>query len=122
MAKNKIQKNTDIAAGFFSDKSNNSPEKITPPPIDNEVNEKHNIGRPPKEGLKNEQYTLTMHPELYEKLKIVAQQYTRGNFSSLIDEAVKMYCKKNHISLSSISIDDSIMDMYRAKQAKRKQK
>lgn len=76
-------------------------------------------GRPKKDGLKNEQFTLTMHPELYEKLRIIAKEYTRGNFSALIDDAVKVYCSKNGINLTEIEVDPNTLDIYRQKQEKK---
>lgn len=76
-------------------------------------------GRPKKDGLKNEQFTLTMHPELYEKLRIIAKEYTRGNFSALIDDAVKVYCSENGIDLSKIEVDPNTLDIYRQKQEKK---
>lgn len=76
-------------------------------------------GRPKKDGLKNEQFTLTMHPELYEKLRIIAKEYTRGNFSALIDDAVKVYCSENGINLTEIEVDPNTLDIYRQKQEKK---
>lgn len=86
-------------------------------------NHKKNLGgRPKKEGLKNEQFTLTMHPEMYEKLKLIAADYTRGNFSALIDDAIKAYCREMHIDLTSIKVEESKLDTYRKKQEKKAKK
>lgn len=129
--KNKLPKNIDFASGFFSssdllEEKNNSIE--TP----NEMNESQNIktsetaetsgfgGRPQKIGLKNEQFTLTLDPQLYEKLKIIAETQTKGNFSRLIEDAVKFYCEENSIDLDDIKIDPQILEFYKQKQAKRK--
>ena len=102
MSEKKLPKHMDFAAGFFttpaSDAQNEAVvEKLITPvqvPAENQSTEKskkNSGGRPKKDGLKNEQFTLTMNPETYEKLKIIAYDYTRGNFSALIDEAIKVY-------------------------------
>ena len=85
--------------------------------------EKKNIGgRPKKDGLKNEQFTLTMHPEMYEKLRILAEEHTRGNFSGLIDEAIKSFCREHDIDLSAVQVAPEILDMYKKKQEKKSKK
>lgn len=132
MAKNKLSKDTDLASGFFSTPSysDDSSVKITNEKIEAPVNLKtedtskiKNVGgRPQKEGLKNEQFTLTMNPELYEKLRIVANDQCRGNFSGLIDEAIKSYCRENNIDLSKITVDLEILKTYKEKQEKKKSK
>lgn len=123
----------DVAAGFFSTPSNiasnkeNIPVTTThdvtePEQISKQttVTPKKNLGgRPKKEGLKNEQFTLTMNPEMYEKLRIIAEEYTIGNFSGLIDEAIKSFCRENSIDLSAIHVPSEIMDMYKKKQEKK---
>lgn len=76
-------------------------------------------GRPRKEGLKNQQFTLTMNPEVYEKLRIVAREHTRGNFSSLVDEAIKLFCQEYDIDLTSIEVDPQILAVYKERQEKR---
>lgn len=76
----------------------------------------------PKKGLKNEQFSLTMNPELYEKLRIVAQEQTGGNFSALVDIAIKSYCDENKIKLDKIKVDPGILEAYRVKQDKKKSK
>lgn len=141
MAAKKLPKNIDlasnveVAAGFFS---NSTPaeaepvkeEKITAPPKKEkpsenktDAKEKRNLGgRPKKEGLKNEQFTLTMNPEMYEKLRIIAEEHTRGNFSGLIDEAIKSFCKEHSIDLSSVQVAPEILDMYKKKQEKKSTK
>ena len=119
----KLPKNSDLAAGFFSKPSpadSTVAEKITAPPIAKK--EKNPGGRPRKDGLKNEQFSLTMHPEIYEKLRILSQERTRGNFSALIDEAIRVYCKETKTDLADIEVDESIMDAYRARQAKKSKK
>lgn len=73
-------------------------------------------GRPPKSGLKNVQFSLTMNPILYEKLRVVADERCRGNFSQLIDEAIHFYCRENDINLKDITIDEAIIDNYLTKQ------
>lgn len=128
MAK-KLPKNQDLAAGFFSkpaadDESKEAGlvEKITAPAaVKEEPTKQKNLGgRPKKNGLKNQQFTLTMSPEIYEKLRIIANQRTRGNFSALIDEAIKAYCKEMGINLASIKVEKSVLESYRAKQARKK--
>ena len=136
MAK-KLPKNLDLAAGFFSkpapaDKASEEAviiEKITAPATVKEATEKEapvkpkNLGgRPKKDGLKNEQFTLTMNPETYEKLRIIAEERTRGNFSALIDDAIKSYCRETGINLADVKVDESILKMYRTKQAKKSKK
>lgn len=87
------------------------------------VNKNKNLGgRPHKKGLKNEQFSLTMNPELYEKLRIVAQERTNGNFSALIDICVKAYCDANKIKLDKIKVDPAILEAYRIKQDKKRGK
>lgn len=130
MAKNKLSKDTDLASGFFSTPvySDDPSVKITNEKIEAPVNPttedtskiKNVGGRPQKEGLKNEQFTLTMNPELYEKLKIIATEKCRGNFSGLIDEAIKSYCRENNINLSEITVDQEILKTYSEKQEKKK--
>ena len=150
MAGKKLPKDVDFAAGFFCSEDdpvnpdNNNPdtenpadetveavtEKITAPApttekptAKNEPTEPKNLGgRPKKDGLKNEQFTLTMNPETYEKLRIVAEEHTRGNFSGLIDEAIKAYCREKDINLAEIEVDPQILEMYRQKQAKKSKK
>ena len=85
--------------------------------------EKKNLGgRPKKDGLKNEQFTLTMHPEMYEKLRILAEEHTRGNFSGLIDETIKSFCREHDIDLSAVQVAPEILDMYKKKQEKKRKK
>lgn len=141
MAGKRFQKDVDlaskveVAAGFFTDTppaeaETNKKEKPTKPqdaekPSTNKTTttEKKNLGgRPKKDGLKNEQFTLTMHPEMYEKLRILAEEYTRGNFSGLIDEAIKSFCKEHEIDLSAVQVAPEILDMYKKKQEKKSKK
>lgn len=136
MAGKKLPKDVDFAAGFFSNSvsADNSAEtiaeKITAPAVitenptvKKETNKTKNLGgRPKKDGLKNEQFTLTMNPEIYEKLRIVAEDHTRGNFSGLIDEAIKALCRERDIDLAAIKVDPQILEMYRQKQAKKSKK
>lgn len=132
MASKKLPKDLDLAKklnpadGFFSAPAESTPnqpetEKITAPTESS--NAIKNVGgRPQKEGLKNEQFTLTMDPELYEKLRIIAKEECRGNFSGLIDECIKSYCRENSIDLSEITVDHEILEIYRKKQEKKKSK
>ena len=136
MAGKKLPKDVDFAAGFFSKSASADEtveavtEKITAPApttekptSKKEPTEPKNLGgRPKKDGLKNEQCTLTMNPETYEKLRIVAEEHTRGNFSGLIDEAIKAYCREKDINLAEIEVDPQILEMYRQKQAKKSKK
>lgn len=137
MAGKKLPKNVDlannveVAAGFFSSPTSAETDKkeqsATPQqePIANKTTtkEKKNLGgRPKKNGLKNEQFTLTMHPEIYEKLRILAMEYTRGNFSGLIDEAIKSFCREHDIDLSAVQVAPEILDMYKKKQEKKSNK
>lgn len=140
MAGKKLPKDVDFAAGFFSAPASENTEeaeneKITvPAPVttDTKTVEEESTGtaeppknlggRPKKDGLKNEQFTLTMNPETYEKLRIIADNNTRGNFSALIDDAIKLYCKENDIVLDEIEVPQSILDTYKAKQEKRAKK
>lgn len=132
MAKNKLSLDQDLSLGvkkntqpknveqFISGNTGDSNQNTTEKP---QKKHKKNLGgRPKKEGLKNEQFTLTMHPEMYEKLKLVATDYTRGNFSALIDAAIKVYCKEMHIDLTSIKVEESKLDIYRKKQEKKAKK
>lgn len=77
-------------------------------------------GRPRKEGLKNEQFTLTMDPELYEKLRIIAKDQTYGNVSALINMAVRTYCRVNSIDLTEIKVDPADLEVYKKKQEKKR--
>ncbi len=141
MAKGKITKDMDLAAGFFSQPTTvekpteqiiravkeNKPtpksvEKEKPPKTEKEAPVKNLGGRPKKDGLKNEQFTLTMNPEKYEKLRIVADEYTRGNFSGLIDEAIRAFCREKEINLADIEIDPEILKIYKEKQDKKNKK
>ena len=127
--------NVEVAAGFFTDTSpakteTDKKEKPAEPqdaetPTANKTatKEKKNLGgRPKKDGLKNEQFTLTMHPEMYEKLRILAEEHTRGNFSGLIDEAIKSFCREHDIDLSAVQVAPEILDMYKTKQEKKSKK
>ncbi|MDY5577211.1 MAG: ribbon-helix-helix domain-containing protein [Lachnospiraceae bacterium] len=141
MAKKKLPKdvdlasNVEVAAGFFTDnppseadtdknEKSTKPQAIEKPSTHKTAtNEKKNLGgRPKKDGLKNEQFTLTMHPEMYEKLRILAEEHTRGNFSGLIDEAIKSFCREHNIDLSAIQVSPEILDMYKTKQEKKSKK
>lgn len=133
-----LAENVEVAAGFFTDTSpaeakaeTDKKEQSTTPqpelqkPTTNKTatKEKKNLGgRPKKDGLKNEQFTLTMHPEMYEKLRILAEEHTRGNFSGLIDEAIKSFCREHDIDLSAVQVAPEILDMYKKKQEKKSKK
>lgn len=141
MAGKKLPKNVDlasnveVAAGFFTDtppaeskaETDKKEQAATPQPEPQKpttnktaTKEKKNLGgRPKKDGLKNEQFTLTMHPEMYEKLRILAEEHTRGNFSGLIDEAIKSFCREHDIDLSAVQIAPEILDMYKKRQEKK---
>lgn len=142
MAGKKLPKNVDlannveVAAGFFSSLTHAerkaetdkkelaaTPQSEIEKPTTNTAatKKKKNLGgRPKKDGLKNEQFTLTMHPEMYEKLRILAEEHTRGNFSGLIDEAIKSFCREHDIDLSAIQVAPEILDMYKKKQEKKR--
>lgn len=144
MAGKKLPKNVDlasnveVAAGFFTDtppaeskaETDKTEQSATPQPEPQKpttnktaTKEKKNLGgRPKKDGLKNEQFTLTMHPEMYEKLRILAEEHTRGNFSGLIDEAIKSFCREHDIDLSALQVAPEILDMYKKKQEKKSKK
>ena len=136
MARKKIQKDTDFASGFFSNPNSTEPsEKIAAPDtsISSETDsnisnsdpdvqvpvKKHPGGRPKKEGLKNIQVSLTIPPELYEKLRIVSEQYTDSNFSRFVIECVKFFCRENEINLDNIVIPDSILGLRKEQQKKK---
>ena len=128
MAKRKLPKDIDLtkkinpADGFFStslsDQKNE--ENIPEEKKEDEKKDKNLGGRPPKKGLKNEQFSLTMNPELYEKLRIVSKEQTGGNFSALIDLAIKTYCDINKIKLDKIKVESEILKAYKIKQDKKK--
>lgn len=135
MAGKKLPKDIDFAAGFFSNPSfsdnthtEEHSEKIKAPATakseskNGQAKEKNVGGRPKKDGLKNEQFTLTMSPELYEKLRIVAAEHTRGNFSGLVDEAIKVYCIQSNINLDEIEVASETLEIYRKKQEKKNKK
>lgn len=130
MAGKKLPKDVDFAAGFFSvtpsaDNSEGVTEKITAPAPTTKIpkTKRKNLGgRPKKDGLKNQQFTLTMNPEIYEKLKIISHEYTRGNFSALIDAAINSYCRENNINLAEIEVDPKILEIYKQKQEKKSKK
>lgn len=82
-------------------------------------------GRPSKTSqnkLKNLQYTLTMHPKTYEQARVLAEQYTRGNFSALIFDALNSFCAERNLVLDDIEVDEEIMEMYREKQEKKEKR
>ena len=47
---------------------------------------------------------------------------TRGNFSGLIDEAIRSFCREKGIDLSAIKVDAEILEMYKQKQQKKASK
>jgi hypothetical protein len=126
MGRKKLPKNIDdIAAGFFS--INEPPEDgaeeivnetITAPAAETatEAPAKHGGGRPKKTGLRRQQFSLTMNPVMYEKLKIIADDRAGGNFAALIDAAVKSYCKTENIDIDEIAVDPEIIEYYENKQ------
>lgn len=131
-----LASNVDVAAGFFSNptpveseadkqEKNTTPLQNTNNPSTNKISteEKKNLGgRPKKDGLKNEQFTLTMNPETYEKLRIIAQKHTDGNFSRLIMLTVNSFCREHNIDLSAVQVEPEIIDMYKKKQEKKHKK
>ena len=130
MAGKKISKDMDFAAGFFSSSASKSFDGVAasiaaPSNSDTSNNKnavkKHPGGRPRKEGLKNIQVCLTTPPELYEKVRILSEKYTSGNFSRfLMDECLKSFCRENNRSHEDISIPDGVMDLYQNRQSKKK--
>jgi len=136
MAGKKLPKDIDLtkkinpADGFFSTPvpekkkaTDTEREKINSPVESKALFPKKNVGgRPPKKGLKNEQFTLTMHPEIYEKLRIIAQEQTGGNFSALIENAINEYCSKNKINLDKIKVEPAVLEAYQRKQEKKRSK
>lgn len=136
MAGRKLPKDVDFAAGFFSRPDPDEQEEVTQEKISvpslvstekwsdkkSKTGQKNLGGRPKKEGLKNEQFSLTMNPETYEKLKLIADERTRGNFSALIDDAIKVYCREKKINLAEIKVEDSKLDIYRKRQEKKSNK
>lgn len=63
-----------------------------------------------------------MHPKLYEQLRIIAQEKTDGNFSALIENAIRTYCDVNNINLDKIKIDPSVLEAYQKKQDRKRRK
>lgn len=126
MAGRKLPKNLDLAAGFFSE---TMAESTVPPsnPSSNvnhetsdQAHKKHPGGRPKKDGLKNSQFTVTLNPISYERMKAASDLLTGGNFSSLVYISVREYCKANKIDLEGIEIDPEIVKVYYDRQAKKK--
>lgn len=141
MARKKIQKDTDFASGFFSNPNSSEPsERIIAPitslsesnsniqdvpsssdsAVPGQPLKKHPGGRPKKEGLKNIQVSLTISPELYEKLRIISKQYAESNFSRLMIEAAKFFCQEHSINLDDIVVPDTILDLRKEQQQKKK--
>lgn len=131
MAANKrISKDFDLAAGFFSD-AQAAPleliENTKEVAAANQVNKvsivekpkKYSGGRPKKEGLRNEQFTLTLHPEVYEKIKILATDFTGGNFSRLVIDAIQAYCEKVEVNFDDLQVDQEILQRYMERQDKK---
>lgn len=131
MASNKrISKDFDLAAGFFSDVQT-SPLELVEDSREviktNQVNKasivekpkKYSGGRPKKEGLRNEQFTLTLHPEVYEKIKILATDFTGGNFSRLVIDAIQAYCEKVEVDFDNLQVDQEILQRYMERQDKK---
>ena len=77
-------------------------------------------GRPKKEALKNKNFSITMNPILYERIRIIAQKYTRGNISALIETAINEYCKLNKINLDEIQVKPEVLEEYKKTQKNRK--
>ena len=70
-------------------------------------------GRPKKMTLKNKNFPVTMNPVLYEKIRIVAQEYTRGNISAFIETSIIGYCKTNNIKLDEITVSEDMLTRYK---------
>lgn len=92
--------NGPLAAGFFSGEKIPEIEKENTVAIEKPTNnqqtnkpEKNKGGRPKKEN-KKKQYTLTMDPDLYEKLKTEADQ-RHTSFSQLITTVMLEYLENN---------------------------
>lgn len=126
MGVKKFSKDMDLTAGFFgdfsrveSDQGNKDPSAASNIPVVESIDRKGHGGRPQKEGLKKEQFTLTLHPETYEKLKILAADYTGGNFSRLVTDAIKAYCDKFEVDFEDIQVDPEILQKYIDRQKKK---
>ena len=136
MAGKKLPKDVDFASGFFSqpaskedaekavNKKITAPAELKPEPKKENppVKKKNAGGRPIKQGLKNEQFSLTMNPETYEKLRILSQEKCGGNFSRLIDDAIAVYCTSNKINLSDIDVPTEVLEIYKIRQEKKRNK
>lgn len=98
MASKHNLKNVDLAANFFSDSV--SEEKEVPKTVQSKkditaiINKEKNKGGRPKSPNKKKQYTLTMRPDLYERLCEKAA-YKQTSFSQLITDAALEYLEKN---------------------------
>lgn len=126
MGAKKFKKDMDLTAGFFgnfspveSDQGGEDPSAAINISMAEASDKKGHGGRPQKEGLKKEQFTLTLHPETYEKLKILAADYTGGNFSRLVTDAIKAYCDKVEVNFEDIKVDREILQKYIDRQEKR---
>lgn len=136
MAGKKLPKDVDFASGFFSQPASKedaekavnekitAPAELKPEPKKGNppVKKKNAGGRPIKQGLKNEQFSLTMNPETYEKLRILSQEKCGGNFSRLIDDAIAVYCTSNKINLSDIDVPTEVLESYKIRQEKKRNK
>lgn len=126
MAGRKLPKNLDLAAGFFSETMAESTAPPSKPSsnVNHEISEhthkKHPGGRPKKDGLKSSQFSVTLNPLSYERMKSASDLLTGGNFSSLVYISVREYCKTHEIDLESIDIDPEIVKTYYDRQAKKK--
>ena len=119
MAGKKMPKDFDLAAGFFSE-PREYPSPDSSHEASNQTKKKHPGGRPKKDGLKNSQFTVTLNPLSYERMKAASDFLTGGNFSSLVYIAVREYCKTHEIDLEGIEIDPEIVKAYYDRQAKKK--
>ncbi len=125
-------KDFDLASGFFSHTP--TTEADTPKPISLEEHPQlegteipasskilNKGGRPKKEGLKNRQYTLTLPPELYEKVRIVEKQKGYPSFSQLVSAALKYYCReKEEINLDEMVLPQEILQQLKERQLEKK--
>ena len=99
---------------------------ITTDPSDgkNDEKQKHPGGRPIKDGLVRQQFSLTLDPEFYEKCKIIAKQISGrdGKFPDFVEDAIKEYCVSHEINLDDITVDEKIISKYLEKQEKARNK
>lgn len=130
MAK-KLEKVTPPAERFWSNdepettkevKASNPPKKVSTNHPSADTIKKRGVGRPKKTGLKNECFSITLNPEFYEKLRVVAGEEFDQNISKLIVAACKSYCSEIGYNLRDIDVPKDTLDAYFEKQKKRLKK